>query len=105
VIHTNWVPSAAKGLGKLYQWLVTDRLRDRSEEKARSAPTAAVIRSGVVELRWYEWPAARQLQREEHGAIEGRCYRGWVNVTPRGVLVAAQMRAMFSPPHHHDAWY
>jgi hypothetical protein len=28
VIHANLVPSAAKGMGKLYQWLVTDRLRD-----------------------------------------------------------------------------
>lgn len=67
VIHANWIPSATKVFGKLYQWLVTERLRNRSEENARSAPAAAVIRSGVVNLHWYEWPAARQLQREGHG--------------------------------------
>jgi hypothetical protein len=105
MIHGNWVPSAFKIFGKVYELLVTNGLRNRSEQRARSSPTHSVIRGGAVKIRWYEWPAARQLQREGHGTIQGDHYQTWVNVTPRGLLMAAQMRAMFSPPHHHDDWY
>lgn len=87
-----WVVSTAKVARSIYGWLVTSHLRDRSEQASRNVETASVIRSALVRVRWYEWPAARQLQREGHGTIEGRCYRAWVNVTPPGVLMAMAMR-------------
>jgi hypothetical protein len=80
---------------RLYQWLVKGHLRNRSEEIARNARTASVIRGGSVELRWYEWPAARALQREGHGTIRGNRYETWVNVTPTGILMAIGMRGRF----------
>jgi hypothetical protein len=93
MIHGNWVPSAFKVLGKLYELLATNGLRNRSEQKARSAPTASVIRGGAVKIRWYEWPAARQLQREGHGTIRNDDhYETWVNVTPRGLVMAMELR-------------
>lgn len=94
-----WVVSTVKAAGGLYRWLVKGHLRNRSEEASRNSDTASVVRSAPVRLRWYEWPAARELQREGRGSIEGRCYRAWVNVTPPGVLMAAQMRAMLSAHH------
>lgn len=84
--------SAAKAARQLYDWLVKGHLRERSEAAARSAPTALVIRGGSVKLRWYEWPAARALQREGHGTIRDGYYHTWVNVTPPGVLMAMAMR-------------
>lgn len=84
--------SAAKTARKLYNASVMDHLRNRSEAAARGAPTASVIRGGSVKLHWYEWPAARALQRERHGTIRGGDYETWVNVTPPGVLMAMQMR-------------
>src|ERR1700728_1702206 len=91
----DWVVSAVKALGSLYRWLVKGHLRDRSEEKARSANTASVIRGGSVKLHWYEWPAARELHREGHGSIREGYYHTWVNVTPRWALVAMAARARF----------
>ena len=86
--------SAAKALGKLYDCMVKAHLRDRSEAVARTAPTASVIRGGSVMMHWYERPAARVLQREGHGTICGRYYETWVNVMPRGVLMAMHMRGL-----------
>jgi hypothetical protein len=90
-----WLVSAVKASGALYRWLVKGHLRDRSEEKARSANTASVIRGGSVKLHWYEWPAARELQREGHGTIRGNYYETWVNATPRWALMAMAARASF----------
>lgn len=67
-------------------------LRRRSEEASRNLNTAAVVRLAPVELRWYEWAAARELQREGHGLIKGQHHRAWVNVRPPGVLMAMAMR-------------
>ena len=86
--------SAAKALGKLYDCMVKAHLRERSEAVARIAPTASVIRGGSVMMHWYEWPAARALQREGQGTIRGRYYETWVDVTPRGVLIAMHMRGL-----------
>jgi hypothetical protein len=93
-----WLVSAVKASGALYRWVVKDRLRDRSEEKARNANTASVIRGGTVKLHWYEGPAARALQREGHGTIRERYYQTWVNVTPRWASMAMAARAMGSLP-------
>lgn len=87
--------SAVGIFGRLYQWLVKDRLRNRSEEIARNASTASVIRGGSVRLHWYEWPAARALQRAGHGTIRENHYQTWVNVTPTGVFMAIGMRGQF----------
>lgn len=55
--------------------------------------TASVVRSAPVRVYWYERAAARELQREGHGEIEGASYyRAWVNVTPPGVLMAMRGR-------------
>ncbi len=83
-----WI-KAARGL---YGWLVKGHLRNRSEHASRNADSASVVRSAPVMLRWHEWAAARELQREGHGAIEGEFYRAWVNVMPPSVLMAMQMR-------------
>jgi hypothetical protein len=91
----NWSLSAVKSIAQLYQWLVKDNLRNRSEEIARNARTASVIRGGSVKLRWYEWPAARALQREGHGMIREDYYETWVNLTPPGILMAIGMRGPF----------
>jgi hypothetical protein len=91
----DWGLSAIKASGALYQWLVKGHLRDRSEERARSARTASVIRGGSVKLRWYEWPAARALQREGHGTIRESYYETWVNITPPGILLAMGVRGRF----------
>jgi hypothetical protein len=88
-----WLVSAVKASSALYRWLVKDHLRDRSEERARSANTASVIRGGSVKLHWYEGPAARELQREGHGTICEGYYQTWVNVTPRWALMAMAARA------------
>jgi len=87
-----WVISAAKAAGSGYRWLVKRHLRNRSEKASHEVKTASVVRSALVELRWYEWAAARELQREGHGSIEGRWYRAWANVTPPAVLMAMTMR-------------
>jgi hypothetical protein len=83
-----WLASIAKAAVTLCRRLIKGGLRNRSEEASRSVNTAAVIRSAPIELRWYEWPAARELHRERHGSIQGHHYRAWVNVTPLGVLMA-----------------
>ena len=82
------------------------QLRTSSEDAAKNAPTASVIRGSRTRLRWWQQLAARSLQREGHGVIRNGCYERWENVTPPGVLMAMQMRGMFSPRRdHHDDWY
>jgi len=80
------------------------QLRTSSEDAAKNAPTASVIRGSRTPVRWWQRRAARELEREGHGVIRNGHYEKWVNVTPPGVLMAAQMRAMFSPHHHDDDW-
>jgi hypothetical protein len=92
MIPIGWVASALKPAVAVYRLVVKGDLRNRSEQASRNADTAVVVRSALTKLRWYEWPAARELQREGHGTIEGHCYRAWVNVTPPGMLMAMAMR-------------
>ncbi len=77
---------------KVYGWLVRDALQRRGEDAARDVPTASVLRGSRTKLRWYQWPAARELQREGRGTISGGYYETWVNVTPPGILMAMAMR-------------
>lgn len=80
------------------------QLRTSSEDAAKSAPTASVIRGSRTRLRWFQRFGARQLEREGHGVIRDGYYENWVNVTPSGIVMAIQMRERFSPRHHHDDW-
>lgn len=84
---------------------IKHQLRTSSEYAAKSAPTASVIRGSRTRLRWYQWLKARELEREGHGVIRNGYYEKWVNVTPPGVLMAMQMRSMFSQPNDHEDWY
>jgi hypothetical protein len=90
-----WVVSSVKVIRQIYRWvgqLVKNRLRDRSDELARRAPTASVLRGSRIKLRWYQWPAARELQREGHGAIRDGYYERWINITPPAILQAMARR-------------
>jgi hypothetical protein len=54
------------------------------ESFAGSDHDGKYVFSGVLT---YEWPAARELQREGHGTIHDGHYQR-VNVTPPGILMA-----------------
>ena len=84
---------------------IKHQLRTSSEDLATNAPTASVIRGSRTRLRWWQWPAARALQREGHGRINNGEYHRWEDVTPTGVLMAIQRRAMFSTPRRYNDWY
>jgi hypothetical protein len=84
--------SVVRSAAELYRMVITSALRSRSERASHDVPSASVARSALVGLRWYEWPAARELQREGHGVIEGANYRAWVDATPRWALIAMAAR-------------
>lgn len=102
-MHIPQIPiSLVQGMWKICHRvpaLLASQLRRRGLELAKGAPTACVIRGSRIPLRWYQRPLARALEREGHGTVRDGCYETWVNVTPPGVLMAAQMRDMFSPRH------
>jgi hypothetical protein len=84
--------AVVRSVVELYRDLVKGRLRNRSEQASHAVRSASVVRSAPTRLRWYEWHAARALQREGHGAIEGGNYRAWVDATPRWALLAIASR-------------
>lgn len=84
---------------------IKHQLRTSSEDAAKNAPTASVIRVSRTRLHWWHSFAAPALQREGHGHKHNGYYHRVENVTPPEVLMAAQMRAMFSTRHRHNDWY